>query len=47
MASLMDSIIDVLEKEDAEYTRLIELSEKKTPVIIKGELDESSPDSTT
>ncbi len=40
MASLMDSIIDVLEKEDAEYTRLIELSEKKTPVIIKGELDE-------
>ena len=40
MASLMDSIIDVLEKEDAEYIRLIALSEQKTPVIIKGDLDE-------
>ena len=40
MASLMDSIIDVLEKEDAEYVRLIALSEQKTPVIIRGDLDE-------
>ena len=40
MASLMDSIIDVLEKEDAEYIRQIALSEQKTPVIIKGDLDE-------
>ena len=39
MASLMDSIIAVLEKEDAEYTKLIALSEEKTPVIIKGDLD--------
>ncbi len=40
MASLMDSIIDVLEKEDAEYTKLIALSEQKTPVIIKGDLEQ-------
>ena len=40
MASLMDSIIAVLEKEDAEYTKLIALSEQKTPVIIKGDLNE-------
>ncbi len=40
MASLMDSIIEVLEKEESEYTRLIALSEQKTPVIIRGELEE-------
>ncbi|MCR5249155.1 MAG: flagellar protein FlgN [Lachnospiraceae bacterium] len=39
MASLMESIIEVLEKENAEYGKLIALSEEKTPVIIRGDLE--------
>ncbi|MBR5422107.1 MAG: flagellar protein FlgN [Lachnospiraceae bacterium] len=39
MASLMDSIIEVLEAENREYQKLISLSEEKTPVIIKGDLE--------
>ena len=39
MASLMETIIDVLTKEEEEYRTLIELSKKKTPIIIKGDID--------
>ena len=39
MASLMENIIEVLEKENAEYRTLIQLSEEKTPIIIKGNLE--------
>ncbi len=39
MASLMENIIEVLEKENAEYRTLIRLSEEKTPIIIKGDLE--------
>ncbi|MBR6158029.1 MAG: flagellar protein FlgN [Lachnospiraceae bacterium] len=39
MASLMENIIEVLEKENAEYRTLIQLSEEKTPIIIKGDLE--------
>lgn len=39
MASLMENIIDILEKENEEYQLLIELSKEKTPTIIKGDLD--------
>ena len=39
MASLVESIIDVLDKENAAYVKLIALSEEKTPVIIKGDLE--------
>lgn len=39
MASLMENIIDVLEKEEAEYRTLISMSQEKTPIIIKGDLD--------
>ena len=39
MASLMENIIDVLEKENTEYRTLIKLSEEKTPIIIKGDLE--------
>lgn len=39
MASLMETIIDVLIKEEAEYQLLVELSSKKTPIIIKGDID--------
>lgn len=40
MASLMENLIDVLGKENSEYEGLLELSQKKTPVIISGNLEE-------
>ena len=39
MASLIDELIDVLDKEEKEYQDLILLSQEKTPVIIKGDLE--------
>lgn len=38
MASLMENLISVLEEECTEYTSLRELSLKKTPVIVAGDL---------
>lgn len=40
MASLMEELITVLEKENEEYEKLLELSMKKTPVIISADLTE-------
>lgn len=40
MASLMENLIDVLDKENSEYEILLELSTRKTPVIVSGELKE-------
>lgn len=39
MASLIEELITVLEEENEEYLKLVELSEKKTPIIIKGDLE--------
>ena len=39
MASLMDTLVDVLEKENSEYEGLVELSMKKTPIIVSGNLE--------
>lgn len=39
MASLMENLIDILDKENQEYIDLVDLSRKKTPIIIKGDLD--------
>lgn len=39
MASLMENLIDVLGKENSEYEGLLELSQKKTPIIIGGNLE--------
>lgn len=39
MASLMENLIEVLMQESAEYEGLLELSQKKTPLIIGGDLD--------
>ena len=38
MASLMENLIDILEKEVTEYKSLLKLSEQKTPVIVKGDI---------
>lgn len=40
MASLIENLIEVLDKESSEYEVLLGLSMKKTPVIIKGSLEE-------
>ncbi len=40
MASLMEVLIDVLEKESQEYERLSTLSMRKTPVIVSEDLEE-------
>lgn len=36
----METLIDVLDKESAEYEKLLELTMKKTPVIVSENLDE-------
>lgn len=36
----MENLIDILGKECVEYEGLLELSQKKTPVIIRGDLEE-------
>lgn len=38
MASLMEEFLDVLEKENEEYTLLFEIANEKTPVIISGDI---------
>lgn len=40
MASLIENLIDILDKESSEYEVLLGLSMKKTPIIIKGSLEE-------
>ena len=40
MASLMENLIEVLNNESQEYDQLLELSTKKTPVLVAGNLDE-------
>lgn len=40
MASLMENLIEVLDKESREYESLLGLSMQKTPVIIAGNLEE-------
>lgn len=39
MASLMENLIDVLNKENVEYEGLLEISRRKTPIIVGGDLD--------
>lgn len=39
MASLMENLVDVLEKESIEYEILLGLSMDKTPVIVAGDLE--------
>ena len=38
MASLMETLIEVLEKENLEYKNLLDLSMKKTPVIVSDDI---------
>ena len=39
MASLMDNLVDVLDKECALYEKLLGLSSQKTSIIVKGDLE--------
>lgn len=40
MASLMENLIEVLEQESVEYEGLLSLSQKKTPIIVSGNLEQ-------
>lgn len=40
MASLMEDLLDTLEKENTEYENLLELSIRKTPVIVNADLEQ-------
>ena len=39
MASLVEVLIDTLTKEESEYVTLLDLSRKKTPVVVAGDLE--------
>lgn len=39
MASLMENLIDILNRECSEYEGLLEISGRKTPVIVSGNLE--------
>lgn len=39
MASLMENLIDVLNREYDEYVGLLEISQRKTPIIVSGDLE--------
>lgn len=39
MASLIDNLIEILNNENDEYQKLLELSRSKTDVIVRGDLD--------
>ncbi len=39
MASLMENLIEVIEQEGIEYEGLLSLSQKKTPIIVSGDLE--------
>jgi len=39
VASLMEDLIDILDKENTEYAKLVSLSMEKTPVIISADLE--------
>lgn len=42
MASLLENLIDVLDKENAEYEKLLTLAGNKTPAIVKGDVESLS-----
>lgn len=39
MASLIENLMDTLNRESEEYEALVELSKKKTPAVIRGDLE--------
>ena len=40
MASLIEELMTTLESEITEYNKLLELTKKKTPIIIKGDMEQ-------
>lgn len=39
VASLLENLIEVLDKENTDYEQLVELANQKTPMIVKGEIE--------
>ncbi|MBD5452611.1 MAG: flagellar protein FlgN [Lachnospiraceae bacterium] len=42
MASLLENLVDILDKEEFEYEKLLILAEKKTSAVVKGDVDSLS-----
>ena len=42
MASLLENLVDILDKEEFEYEKLLILAEKKTSAVVKGDVDNLS-----
>lgn len=42
MASLLENLIDVLDKECEQYDKLVGLADQKTPCIVQGDIDKLS-----
>ena len=40
MSSLMENLIDILNRESTEYEGLLEISQRKTPIIVSGNLED-------
>lgn len=38
MASLLENLVDVLDRENTEYEKLLTLAEQKTPAVVQGDL---------
>lgn len=39
MASLLENLIDILDRENTEYEALVVLADRKTPTIVKGDIE--------
>lgn len=39
MASLLENLIDILDRENTEYESLLTLADQKTPTIVKGDIE--------
>lgn len=39
MASLIETLVNTLEKENDEYVKLLEIAKAKTPIIVKGDIE--------
>ena len=39
MASLLENLVDILDKENTEYEALVELADRKTPTIVQGDIE--------
>ena len=39
VASLLENLVDILDQENTEYEALVVLADQKTPLIVKGDIE--------